>query len=75
MFLEINEFYGRVARSSRAGIRPPKRSKPRPSGPPLKRPPRNAAVYYAVALMLLADGELDYTWSATSRCPALPRAI
>jgi hypothetical protein len=61
MFLEINEFYGRVTAFVAGGYQAAEAQLTEATGTPLETPARNAAVYYAVALMLLADGEPYYT--------------
>lgn len=57
MFLEMNELYGRAANVVAAGYQAAERQAVEAAGTPLEAPARAAAVYYAVALTLLADGE------------------
>ncbi len=61
MFLEINTFYGRVSTFVAGGYQAAEAQYNDAVGTPLEVPARNAAVYYAVALLLLADGESFYT--------------
>ncbi len=61
MFLEMNEFYGRVATFVGGGYQAAQAQLAEAVGTPLETPARNAAVYYAVALLLLADGKSYYT--------------
>lgn len=60
MFLEMNEFYGRAASFVAGGYQAAEAQLLDVTGTSLELPARNAAVYYAVALMLLADGESSY---------------
>ncbi len=60
MFLEMNEFYGRVVNFVGGGYQAAETQLAEVAGTPLETPARNAAVYYAVTLMLLADGEPFY---------------
>ena len=61
MFLEMDEFYGQVATFVGNGYQAAEAQFAETTGTALETPARNAAVYYAVALMLLADGENYYT--------------
>jgi hypothetical protein len=60
MFLEMNAFYGQVTRFVGSGYQAAEAQLNEATGTALETPARNAAVYYAVALMLLADGENSY---------------
>jgi hypothetical protein len=61
MFLEKDAFYGRVANFVAGGYEAAQAQVMETVGTPLEGPARNAAAYYAVALLLLADGEPYYT--------------
>lgn len=60
MFLEMNELYGRVTTFVAGGYLAAQAQLAEVVGTPLEAPARNAAVFYAVALLLLADGEPHY---------------
>jgi hypothetical protein len=60
MFLELNEFYGSVVNFVAGGYQAAEAQIAEAAGTPLETPARNVAVYYAVALLLLADGEPYY---------------
>ena len=60
LFLEKDEFYGRVVNFVAGGYEAAQAQVTEAAGTPLEGPARNAAVYYAVALLLLADGEPYY---------------
>lgn len=60
MFLETSDFYGRVVNFVAGSYQAAEAQWLEAAGTPLEGPARNAAVYYAVALMLLADGEAHY---------------
>ena len=60
MALEVNEFYGSVANFVAGGYQAAEAQLAQVAGTSLETPARNAAVYYAVALLLLADGQASY---------------
>lgn len=60
MFLEMNELYGDVAQFLGGGFFASQAQYQDAIGTELEIPARNAAIYYAVALSLLADGESSY---------------
>jgi len=60
MFLELNRFYGQVVNFVGGGYLAAEAQLAEVNGTPLAESARNAAVYYAVALLLLADGESSY---------------
>jgi hypothetical protein len=57
MFLETGAFYGRVTNFVGGGYQAAEAQYIQAQGTSLEDPTRSAAVYYAVALMLLGDGE------------------
>ncbi len=59
MFLETNSFYGNVADFLTAGYQAAEAQYRQAVGTPLEDAARKAAIYYAVPLMLIAQGE-DY---------------
>lgn len=60
MFLEMNELYGTVAQFVGEGYLAAEAQYQESIGTSLEVPARNAAIYYAVALSLLTDGESSY---------------
>lgn len=60
MFLEMNELYGSVSQFVGEGYLGAEAQYQEAIGTALEVPARNAAIYYAVALSLLADGESSY---------------
>jgi hypothetical protein len=61
MFLEMDSFYADVTSFVGAGYQAAEAQLRQAAGTPLETPARNAALYYAVALMLLAEGESSYS--------------
>lgn len=60
MFLEMNELYGNVTQFVAQGYLAAEAQYQDAIGTSLEQPAYNAALYYAVALSLLADGESSY---------------
>lgn len=60
MFLETSSFYGDVASFLKQGYQTAEQQYREVAGTPLEASARKAAVYYAVPLMLLAEGEEYY---------------
>jgi len=60
MFLEQGNFYGQVAAFVGGGYAAAEEQWAQAAGTPLEENARRAAIYYAVPLILLADGESSY---------------
>lgn len=60
MFLELNELYAQVVNAVAGGYLAAEAQWQAAVGTPLETPARSAAIYYAVPLILLADGESSY---------------
>ena len=60
MFLEVNELYAQVANAVAGGYLAAEAQWRAAVGTPLEGPARSAALFYAVPLALLADGESSY---------------
>ena len=60
MFLEVNELYAQVVNAVAGGYLAAEAQWRAAVGTPLEGPARSAALFYAVPLALLADGESSY---------------
>jgi len=74
MFAEMGPFYGQVVNFVAGSYEAAEAQAKEAAGTPLEIPARNSAVYYAVALTLLADGEAYYVTGFDSQ-PALRKGI
>lgn len=74
MFLEMDALYGQVANAVGAGYQAAEAQWREAAGTPLEAPAHSAATYYAVALMLLAEGEAHYA-PGFNEGDAVPSAV